>query len=205
MGFLRRDKGDRPGNGQPPPGAVGVEQTGGADFEAAVADLAGVVVENMNEAPIARETLELLQLGLPHLTQRECSDEAVLAGQTAARLGYLARAAEFAMFEGELEPDDDLMTTLGERFEAAERDGMSSYDAMADLAAAMAGGESLDPPSSEGGPSWTLPGITAQARGSLRDNLLRRMQRPPDVPAEDLGRTWKYGYFLCALDELCED
>ena len=204
MGFLRRDKNE---DAQPGQRAVGQHrpQIPDDDAEAVVPELAQAVVEGMSEVPIARETLELLQLGLPYLTQRELSDKAVIAGQTAARLGYLSRTAEFAMFGGELEPDADLETTLGARFEAAEADGTSAWDAMADLAAEMVASESLDPSPDEAGPSWTLPGISGQARGRLRDDLVRRMQHPPGVAADDLKRSWKYGYFLGALDELCEE
>jgi len=205
VGFLRRDKSDSSQQRQPPVGGRHVPQTAATEPDGRVSELSQVVVEGMGEVPIAREMLELLQLGLPYLTQRECSDQAVVAGQTAARLGYLSRAAEFAMFEGDLEPDDDLETTLGERLEAAEAAGTSAWDAMADLAAAMVTGESLDPSPEEGGPSWTLAGLDGRARGRLRDDLVARMQCPPDIVAEDLKLTWKYGYFLCALDELCED
>lgn len=177
----------------------------GLEPEMAIKELEHVVIEGMGEAPLKRETLELLQVGLPYLLQRECSDQAVIAGQTAARLGYLSRAAEYAMCEGDLAMDDELYDTLSESFEQAEKEGMSSYDAMGDLAAAMATGESLDPSPHEGGPSWTLPGLPGQVRGRLRDNLVSRMQCPSDVLVDDLRRTWKYGYFLCALDELCED
>lgn len=200
MGFLRRDKNDPPGRGQP-----AAEANGAGIAAVATEELARVVVEGMRDAPIERETLELLQIGLLHLIQRECSDEAVVAGQTAARLGYLSRAAEFAMFDGELGTDENLLATLSESLEQAEADGTSGSDAMAELAAALAAGESLDPPPDEGGPSWTLPGLSGADRRALRDNLLSRMQPPPDILADDLKRTWKYGYFLCALDELCED
>ena len=199
MGFFRRDKSE-PADG--PPDAA---HNGAGIPEAATEELAQVVIEGMSEAPIERETLELLQIGLPHLIQRECSDEAVVAGQTAARLGYLSRAAEFAMFDGELGTDEDLLATLGESLEQAEAEGTSGADAMAELAAALADSESVDPAPQEGGPSWTLPGLSGAARGALRDDLLARMAHPPDIEADDLKRTWKYGYFLCALDELCED
>lgn len=205
MGFLRRDKNDRSQQGQQPAGQRDLPQIPADELDGMVQELTQVVVEGMREAPITRDMLELLQLGLPHLTQRECSDQAVVAGQTAARLGYLARAAEFAIFEGELEPDADLETTLGDRLDQAEAGGTSPWDAMADLATEMVTGESLDPSPDEGGPSWTLPGLDGRARGRLRDGLVSRMQCPPDILAEDLKRTWKYGYFLCALDELCED
>ena len=204
MGFLRRDKNEGARPAEPAARGHDRPQLPDDDVEGVVPQLAQAVVEGIKEVSIARETLELLQLGLPYLTQREHSDKAVIAGQTAARLGYLSRTAEFAMFGGELEPDADLETTLGTRFEAAEADGTSAWDAMADLAAEMVASESLDPSPDEAGPSWTLPGISGEARGRLRDDLVARMQSSPDVAAEDLKRTWKYGYFLGALDELCE-
>lgn len=203
--FFRRDKRDRPAAGAQA-GSANVPDTMPADeLERVVRELAQVVAESMNEVQIERDTLELLQIGLPYLVQRECSDEAVVAGQTAARLGYLTRAAEFAMFEADLEPDPDLLATLEARLDEAQAEGTPSGDAMADLAAAMVAGEVLDPPPAEGSPSWTLPGLGGDARGRLRDELVSRMQGPADIVADDLRRTWKYGYFLCALDELCED
>lgn len=205
VGFFRRDKRDRPAAGAQAGGANGTYTMPADELERVVRELAQIVAESMSEVQIERDTLELLQIGLPYLIQRECSNEAVVAGQTAARLGYLSRAAEFAMFEADLEPDPDLFATLEARLDEAQAEGTPSGDAMADLAAAMAAAEALDPSPAEGGPSWTLPGLGGDARGRLRDELVSRMQGPPDISADDLRRTWKYGYFLCALDELCED
>ena len=208
MGFFRRDKDEPPEPARP---SIG-QQEGQPLVELSheertivVNELEELVIEGMGGAQLERDTLELLQLGLPYLLQRECSDESIIAGQTAARLGYLSRAAEFAMFDGGLETDPDLFETLRSRLEAAESDDTSDADVMADLAAEMAVGESLNPPRHEPAPSWTLPGLGADVRGNLRDNLLSRMQAPSDVMPDDLRRTWKYGYFLCALDELFED
>ena len=104
VGFLRRDKDEASRPAQPAAGGHDRPQLPDDDVEGVVQQLAPVVVAGMSEVPIARETLELLQLGLPYLTQREYPDQAVIAGQTAARLGYLSRAAEFALFEGEIDP-----------------------------------------------------------------------------------------------------
>ena len=201
VGFLRRDN----PNGMPssagsagPGGHVGIGR-------GEVGECAQMVVEGMHDAPIGRETLELLQVGLPYLIQRDCSDETVIAGQTAARLGYLSRSVEFVRYEAARVEDDELYEALAERFDVAEAQGESLYDAMADLAAAMASGEPVDPSPGEGGPSWTLPGLNAEARSMLRDRLLAGMRTPPDIEVDDLKRTWKYGYFLRALDELTED
>ncbi len=195
-GFFRRGRPD-PGHNQ------AVRQNGRSQFsthdvETAIEEVEQIVLEGLHEAPIAREMLELLQVGLPYLTQRDCSETAVVTGQTVARLGYLTRAAEFAMFEAELEPDADLEQALGAKLDEAERDGLSAWDAMADLAAAITAGESVDSPAEEGGPTWTLPGFDGQIRGRLRDNLLLRVQRPTDISIDDFKRIWKYGYFLCA-------
>lgn len=205
MGFFRRDKSDRGPGGGEAASSNGMGTTPDDELERVVPELAQVVVESLSDAPIERDTLELLQVGLPYLVQRECSEGAVVAGQTAARLGYLTRAAEFAMFEGALEPDPDLVATLGARLDEAQADATPPGDAMADLAAEMATAEPLDPSPGEGAPSWMLPGLAGDARSRLRDELVSRLQCPPDVAADDLRRTWKYGYFLCVLDELCED
>jgi hypothetical protein len=204
MGLFRRDTTNSSARRRQP--AVGandrVELADDGSAES-IEELEQIIVEGMREVPIAREILELLQVGLPYLVQRDCSDEAVIAGQTAARLGYLSRAAEFAMFDGELEVDDDLIQVLGDRLDAAEADGTSAWNALAELAAAMAIEESLDPSPEEGGPSWTLPGLGGDVRASLRDNLVSGMN-PADVLGDDLKRTWKFGYFLRVLGELCD-
>ena len=129
----------------------------------------------------------------------------MIAGQTAARLGYLSRSVEFVRYEAARVEDDELYEALAERFEQAETTGESLYDAMADLAADMAADEPVDPSPGEGGPSWTLPGLDADARARLRDRLLSGLTPPAEIEADDLKRTWKYGYFLRALDELTED
>ena len=134
VGFLRRDNSD----GLPP--SAGSAGTGGhvGIGRGEVGECAQMVIEGLRDAPIGRETLELLQVGLPYLIQRDCSDETVVAGQTAARLGYLSRSVEFVRYEAARIEDDELYEALAERFDAAEAQGESLYDAMADLAAAMA-------------------------------------------------------------------
>jgi len=200
VGFFRRDTNRR---SEPPPDPFGVNAALPDDeTEGVTRELAQVVAESVNEVPIDRDTLELLQVGLPYLLERDCSDEAVVVGQTAARLGYLARAAESTMLGQDGPPDNDLIATLEAGLEEAHAQGTPERDAVADLAAALATGESLDPTPEEGGPTWTLPGLDGQARGRLRDDLVGRLPCPPGILADDLRRTWKYGYFLCALDEL---
>ena len=180
-------------------------QPAGDPAGVSIDELAQMVLEGLREVPIERETLELLQAGLPSLTQREYAPDGIIAGQTAARLGYLSRAAEFAFFDGDLGVDDGIAQTLGAELEAAEADGSSTWDAIALIAATMALGEPLGTSPMGSGPSWTLPGLGGEFRAGLCNHLVLRLKHPPDVYADDLKRTWKYGYFLRVLDELCEE
>jgi hypothetical protein len=167
--------------------------------------LTDVVLENWRSYPLDSETLSLLQIGLPYLTQRDCSRDAILAGQTAARLGYVARAAEYAEFAGARETDGDLFDELSESLEEADRAGGSIANAMAEFAADLALSEPIDPPASDGGPSWVVPGVGGAVRGRLRDALLKGVRCPRDITAQDLQYTWKYGYFLRSMEEFFFD
>ena len=164
-------------------------------------DLADLALGSMDEGLVSNDMLALLQVGLPYIAQRDISDGAIIAGQTAARLGYLARCAEYAMFTSARDPDEELAEVLEGRLQAAERSGETVDDAVADLAADIAVSEPIDPSKEECTPSWTLPGIGGDLRGVLRDHLLSHGRWPHDVAQDDLQRTWKYGYFLRALEE----
>ncbi len=167
--------------------------------------LIGLVLENWRSYPLEAETLSLLQLGLPYLTQRDCSRDAILAGQTAARLGYIARAAEYAEYPPARESDEDLAAELLESLEAGGNSGDSIASGMAEFAADLAISEPVDPPSSDRGPSWSVPGIDGSLRGRLRDQLLNGVPCPADIVRQDLQQTWKYGYFLRCTEEFFFD
>lgn len=201
---MRFSRGDKNGSSTNAGAAARRVEIADDQLAAVIEECAQLVIEGMRGAPLPRKTLELLQLGLPYLIQRDCSDEAVIAGQTAARVGYLSRSVEFVRFEAARAEDPDLVEVLGERLDAAP-DDEAAYDAMAELAAAMASGESLDPAPDEGGPSCTLPGLGAAARGMLRNHLLSGIRPPPDIVMAELKLSWKYGYFLRALDELTDE
>ena len=192
--------------GQPPPAS---ERTHAPrltpDQNGAIRELNGLVMDGMRDCPIERSTLGLLQLGLPHLTQRECSEAAIVAGQTAARLGYLARSAEYAMFEAAQELDDGLLDTLAERLDAAGSGTDAIQDAVAELAAELALAEPMDAQQGDDGALWLLPGAGGELRSALRDRLARALSRPEDVSLYELRRTWMYGYFLRSLQECFED
>lgn len=166
--------------------------------------LVELVLENWRSYPLEAETLSLLQLGLPYLTQRDCSRDAILAGQTAARLGYIARAAEYAEHPPAREADEDLAAELLESLEAAGED-VSMASGMAEFAADLAVSEPVDPPASDRGPSWSVPGIDGSLRGRLREQLLKGVPCPADINRNDLQQTWKYGYFLRCTEEFFFD
>lgn len=70
-----------------------------ADASGIVNELGEAVVNATQIEKPPGETLQALQVGLPFLAQRQLSDEAVLAGQAAARLGYFSRFVEFNRFQ----------------------------------------------------------------------------------------------------------
>lgn len=166
--------------------------------------LVTLVVESWRTYPLEPETLSMLQLGLPYLTQRDCSKDAILAGQTAARLGYIARAAEYSEYEPARRGDEDLAQELLESLEAAGEDA-SIATGIAEFAADLAISEPIDPPASERGPTWSLPGIEGSLRMRLREHLLKGVSSPADVTREDLQQTWKYGYFMRCMEEFFFD
>ncbi len=167
--------------------------------------LTDLVLENWRSYPLDDETRSLLQVSLPYLTQRDCSADAILAGQTAARLGYIARAAEYAEFPAARETDEGLFDELAEDLEAADKRGDSIANAMAAFAADLAISEPVDPPPSDGGPSWSVPGVDGSVRGRLRDQLLKGVLCPGDVTRPELQQVWKYGYFLRCIEEFFFD
>ncbi len=167
--------------------------------------LVSLVLENWRSYPFEDETLSLLQVGLPYLTQRECSKDAIVAGQTAARLGYIARAAEYSEYPPARESDDDLAQELLESLEASEQGGGTMTGGRAEFAAQLALSEPVDPAASDGGSSRSVPGIDGPSRGRLRDQLLKGVACPADIVGQELQQTWTYGYFLRCTEEFFFD
>jgi hypothetical protein len=165
--------------------------------------LTGLVLESWRGHPLEDETLSLLQVGLPYLVQRDCSKDAILAGQTAARLGYIARAAEYAEYPLARATDEDLAEELLEYLESTGKEGEALAGAMAEFAADLAIREAVDPAAFDGARS--LPGIDGAQRGRLRDQLLKGVPCPVDISRQDLQQTWTYGYFLRYTDEFFFD
>ena len=170
-----------------------------------VRELESFVLAAMEGPGIEESTLGLLQVGLPYLAQRDCSEAAIVTGQTAARLGYFARSGEYAMFAHAQEPDDELLDALAARLEGVAPGPTATPDAVAELAADLVLAEPMDAQEGARGFFWSLPGAGGDVRVALRDRLARALRRSPDVSLYDLRRTWMYGYFLRALQECFED
>lgn len=170
-----------------------------------VRELEGFVMDAMAGPQIEESILGLLRAGLPRVAQRDCSEAALAAGQTAARLGYLARSGEHAMFAVAQEPDDALLDALAARLENVAPGPSATQDAVAELAADLVRAEPIDAQPGTPGAFWSLPGAGGDARVTLRDRLARTLRRSPDVSLYELRRTWMYGYFLRALQECFEN
>ena len=203
---MRRFGRDGDADREPPErGGPGTGRRLTPDQHQVVRELNGLVMDGMHELPIDESTLGLLQVGLPYLTQRECSEQAIIAGQTAARLGYLARAAEYAMFDAAQELDDGLLDELANRLDDADESPSATEDVVAELAAELALAEPIDPGGGQDGPLWSLPGAEGVLRVELRDRFSRALTRPQDVSIGELQQTWMYGFFLRGLQECFED
>lgn len=201
--FGRGEEVDPPPPARTPTHVAGPRLT--PDQNRVVLELERFVLDAMEGPAVDESILAVLQVGLPYLAQRDCSDEAIVAGQTAARLGYFARSGEQAIFALAQEPDDDLLDTLAARLENVAPGPTATQDAVAELAADLVLAEPIDAQEGAGGAFWSLPGAGGEARGALRDRLTRALRQSPDVSLYELRRTWMYGYFLRALQECFED
>lgn len=175
------------------------------DQNRVVRELEGFVTDAMQGPPIDESVLGLLRVGLPRVAQRDCSEPAMVAGETAARLGYFARLGEYTMFVVAQDPDDALLDTLAARLEDVAPGPSGVAGVVAKLAADLVRVEPMDAQEGPRGAFWSLPGAGGEARGALRDRLARTLRRSPDVSLYELRRTWMYGYFLRALQECFED
>ncbi len=171
-----------------------------------VEDLVSEVAEAMEDVKLPEHVLKSLQIGLPYLAQRELSDQAILAGQAAARLGYFSRAAEFDAFHAAREADLDMGRALADFLGTKDEEGISAYDAMTEFACGMVLSEPGRPNVEQGGPLWAVPGIGGDLRLSLADRLLEAItQIPNDIAYRDLLAAWKFGLYLRALEEFMID
>lgn len=170
-----------------------------------LADATLVAVEDQLDKPL----LQALSIGMPLIAQhRDLSNGAWTVGQTAARLGYLARRAEFNRIAGAREPDAELLALYNRERERTVT--QAPLDTAAELAARLADLDPPDPNPGDPSPLWLIPGIGGHARALLAQRLLAAVgaigpdgarQLPADLPEGALLKAWKYGYFLRALED----
>ncbi|MGH2946923.1 MAG: hypothetical protein ACRDPC_11790 [Solirubrobacteraceae bacterium] len=170
-----------------------------------LADATVLAVEDQLDQPL----LQALSLGMPLIAQRrDFSNEAWTVGQTAARLGYLARRVEFERFAAAREPDDELLALYNRERERTT--GQAPLDTAAEFAARLADVDPPDPNPGDPSPLWLIPGIGGHARTLLAMQLLAAVgevgpngerQLPVDLPEGALLKAWKYGYFVGALED----
>jgi hypothetical protein len=127
-----------------------------------------------------------------------------VVGQTAARLGYLARVAEWSKFKAARKQLDE---GFFDRCESAlETSTEDPKYVLTELAARLAQDELLNPGlDAQRARSWSIPGTGAELRGVVRDSLLRGIEDRHGLSEEELQRAWKFGFFLRYMVELYGD
>jgi len=165
-----------------------------------------------------------LEVGLFAVTGLEATTNAtIVAGRAVARIGYMARLAEWERVPAARKPGGWMCaglrgaveSSVGEELRESGADA-SFYDALGEVTAFFVTREPLDVAydAQEGlKPMWTIPGMGGDFRALLRDwTLEMALPRDGDVlsgPAgpiddasfEDLQRVWKYGFLLRAFEE----
>jgi hypothetical protein len=166
-----------------------------------------------------------LTRGLRLVTGREpATNEAAAAAASVARLGYMARVAEWERLPSARRLDGWMVSGLrgavrasvAEELEDASEADRTYYDALGEVTAFFVGREPLDVPydAAEGfALMWTIPGTGGEVRALLRERTLQTaLERPsagtsnPDgavggASIEALRRVWKYGFVLRSFEE----
>jgi hypothetical protein len=193
------------------------------DVEELLDTLAMATFDYVDDNELPADLAHALEVGLFRVTGLEAATDAtIVGGRAAARIGYMARVAEWEgvpaarktggwMREGlrgavELSVVEELRESGGDA---------SFHDALSEVTAFFVTREPLDVPyTAEEGlkPMWTIPGMGGDFRALLRDWTLD-MALPragfelgtggpiQDATFEDLRRVWKYGFLLRAFEE----
>ena len=164
------------------------------------------------------ETAEALETGLFALYDLDsAAEQTVAAARWAARIGYMARVAEWERVPAARRPAGSMIAGLRQAVEASLREELgegevSFYDALREVTAFYVRREPLDVPydAQEGfKPMWTIPGMGGDFRALLRDRTLGMafgQWEEDDVVSVDpnleyLWWVWKYGFLLRAFEE----
>jgi hypothetical protein len=181
--------------------------------------------EYVDKGEIADRVARALLMGFLHVTQREPeTEETLVAAQSVARFGYMARVAEWnrlpsartqtgwmiAGLRGAVE------SNVAEELEGAEDPEGSFYEVLGEVTAFLVRREPLDVPYDAGDGfvlMWTIPGMGGEVRALVRDKTLQMVLqrdgtglRSPAGPiegatVEDFQRIWKYGFLLRSFEE----
>lgn len=166
-----------------------------------------------------------LSRGFPLVTQREPASEGTLvAAQSVARFGYMARLVEWETLGTVRTPKRWMITSLrgavqshvADELEEAGDVERSFHDALAEVTAFFVRREPIDVPydAKEGFVlMWTIPGMGGEVRALVRQRTLQMVLqrdgeglRTPagpvqDATLEDFQRIWKYGFLLRSFEE----
>jgi hypothetical protein len=195
------------------------------DAEEMVNLLAMETYEYVNEGEIPDDAARALSMGFFLITEREpATKETLVAAQSVARFGYMARVAECKTVTTARRPTGWMIAGLrgavesnvAEEMEEAEDAEKSFYDVLGEVTAFFVGREPLDVPydADQGfALMWTIPGMGGEVRALVRDKTLRMVLqrdgeglRSPAGPiegatVEDFQRIWKYGFLLRSFEE----
>jgi hypothetical protein len=194
------------------------------DAEELLDSLAMETFEYVDAEELPADLAHALEIGLFGVTRlQDATSATIVAGRAVARIGYMARVAEWERVPAARKPGGPMFTGLrgavessvGEELGESGADA-SFYDALSEVTAFFVTREPLDVPyDAEQGlkPMWTIPGMGGDFRALLRDWTLE-MALPregdaligpagpiEDASLEDLQRVWKYGFLLRSFEE----
>jgi hypothetical protein len=196
------------------------------DAERMLDTLAMDTFENVEWEQVTSDLSRALTMGLFGVTGLEAAQNATMvAGRWVARIGYMARVAEWERVPAARRPRGWMIAGLRQAIEASlteelRETGVSFYDALGDVTAFFVRREPLDVPhdADEGfKPMWTIPGMGGDFRALLRDRTLDmaleqdadELRGPAgpivDATHEDLRRVWKYGFLLRSFEEFFQE
>lgn len=221
MGLLRRKK----AGWLPVEGREDLVSVPEDEAEQMVNLLAMETYEYVDKGAIQDDAARALSMGFLLVTEREpATEETLVAAQSVARLGYMARVAEWERLATTRAPRGWMLAGLrgavesnvAEELEEAENAKTSVYDVLGEVTAYFVRREPLDVPhdADEGfALMWTIPGMGGEVRALVRDETLRMVLqrdgeglRSPAGPiegatVEDFQRIWKYGFVLRSFEE----
>jgi hypothetical protein len=195
------------------------------DVEELLQALAEETFEHAEWDEVPSDVATALASGLFWVMQLDAAtDDAVADASAAARLGYMARVAEWERLPAARVSNGLMLAGLRDAVEASVAEELgeggtdqSFYRALGEVTAFFVRREPLDVPydAEEGlNPMWTVPGMGGDFRALLRDEtLLMALEGEDDSPNapptesiddasfEGFQWIWKYGFLLRSFEE----